>query len=90
MHRHVPSARPDINAAIHLTPRLALPGPIVLLARYVTHRFYEPRKLVFGVSDLDPVVQSIVSLMISLRHKFVKQISTKATNTLLFVFFEKM
>ena len=38
---------------------------------------------------LDPVVQSIVSLMISLRHKFVKQISAKVTNTLLF-FVEKM
>ena len=37
----------------------------------------------------DPVVQSIVSLTISLRHKFVKQISTKVTNTLLF-FVEKM
>ena len=32
----------------------------------------------------DPVVQSIVSLTISLRHKFVKQISAKLTNTLLF------
>ena len=43
------------------------------------------------VSDhiLDPVVQSIVSLTISLRHKFVKQISAKVTNTLLF-FVEKM
>ena len=39
--------------------------------------------------DLDPVVQSIVSLTISLRHKFVKQISAKVTNTLLF-FVEKM
>ena len=37
---------------------------------------------------LDPVVQSIVSLTISLRHKFVKQISAKVTNTLLF-FVEK-
>ena len=36
-----------------------------------------------------PVVQSIVSLTISLRHKFVKQISAKVTNTLLF-FVEKM
>ena len=35
------------------------------------------------------VVQSIVSLTISLRHKFVKQISAKVTNTLLF-FVEKM
>ena len=34
--------------------------------------------------DQDPVVQSIVSLTISLRHKFVKQISAKVTNTLLF------
>ena len=38
---------------------------------------------------LEPVVQSIVSLTISLRHKFVKQISAKVTNTLLF-FVEKM
>ena len=37
----------------------------------------------------DPVVQSIVNLTISLRHKFVKQISAKVTNTLLF-FVEKM
>ena len=36
----------------------------------------------------DPVVQSIVSLTISLKHKFVKQISAKVTNTLLF-FVEK-
>ena len=36
----------------------------------------------------DPVVQSIVSLTISLRHKSVKQISAKVTNTLLF-FVEK-
>ena len=36
-----------------------------------------------------PVVQSIVSLTISLIHKFVKQISAKVTNTLLF-FVEKM
>ena len=34
---------------------------------------------------LDPVVQSIVSLTISLRHNFVKQISAKVTNTLLFL-----
>ena len=38
---------------------------------------------------LEPVVQSIVSLTTSLRHKFVKQISAKVTNTLLF-FVEKM
>ena len=38
--------------------------------------------------DQDPVVQSIISLTISLRHKFVKQISAKVTNTLLF-FVEK-
>ena len=38
---------------------------------------------------LDPVVQSIVSLTISLRHKFVKQLSAKVTHTLLF-FVEKM
>ena len=36
-------------------------------------------------STLGPVVQSIVSLTISLRHKFVKQISAKVTNTLLFL-----
>ena len=36
-----------------------------------------------------PVVQNFVSLTISLRHKFVKQISAKVTNTLLF-FVEKM
>ena len=36
----------------------------------------------------DPVVQSIVSLTISLRHKFVKQVSAKVTNTLL-LFVEK-
>ena len=41
------------------------------------------------IGPLDPVVQSIVSLTISLRHKFVKQISAKVTNTLLF-FVEKM
>ena len=33
-------------------------------------------------NNLDPVVQSIVSLTISLRRKFVKQISAKVTNTL--------
>ena len=38
--------------------------------------------------SLDPVVQSIVSLTISLRHKFVKQILAKVTITLLF-FVEK-
>ena len=32
-----------------------------------------------GVKYLDPVVQGIVSLTISLRHKFVKQISAKVT-----------
>ena len=41
-----------------------------------------------SVAYLDPVVQSIVSLTIWLRHKFVKQISAKVTNTLLF-FVEK-
>ena len=41
------------------------------------------------VFNQDPVVQSIVSLTISLRHKFVKQILAKVTNTLLF-FVEKM
>ena len=43
----------------------------------------------YGHVILEPVVQSIVSLTISLRHKFVKQISAKVTNTLLF-FVEKM
>ena len=41
------------------------------------------------MSDQGPVVQSIVSLTISLIHKFVKQISAKVTNTLLF-FVEKI
>ena len=41
------------------------------------------------IRTLDPVVQSIVSLTILLRHKFVKQISAKVPNTLLF-FVEKM
>ena len=35
-------------------------------------------------ANQDPVVQSIVSLTISLRHKFVKHISAKVTNTVLF------
>ena len=48
-----------------------------------------PSKVFKPGSNLDPVVQSIVSLTISLRHKFVKQISAKVTNTLLF-FVEKM
>ena len=43
----------------------------------------------WDVKHQDLVVQSIVSLTISLRHKFVKQISAKVTNTLLF-FVEKM
>ena len=37
-----------------------------------------------GLSDQGPVVQRVVSLTISLRHKFVKQISAKVINTLLF------
>ena len=45
--------------------------------------------VVFLVYIQERVVQSIVSLTISLRHKFVKQISAKVTNTLLF-FVEKM
>ena len=45
--------------------------------------------LLNAFTNQDPVVQSIVSLTISLRHKFVKQISAKVTNTLLF-FVEKM
>ena len=47
----------------------------------------QPRTSYSGA--LGPVVQSIVSLTISLIHKFVKQISAKVTNTLLF-FVEKM
>ena len=47
------------------------------------------KEQVKSVKNQDPVVQSIVSLTISLRHKFVKQISAKVTNTLLF-FVEKM
>ena len=47
------------------------------------------RNCYFYKTQQDPVVQSIVSLTISLRHKFVKQISAKVTNTLLF-FVEKM
>ena len=54
---------------------------------------YTPKYLIYWATMtpkyLDPVVQSIVSLTISLRHKFVKQISAKVTNTLLF-FVEKM
>ena len=46
-------------------------------------------QIVIILTYQDPVVQSIVSLTISLRHKFVKQISVKVTNTLLF-FVEKM
>ena len=46
-------------------------------------------KLSPELKNQEPVVQSIVSLTISLRHKFVKQISAKVTNTLLF-FVEKM
>ena len=46
-------------------------------------------KMINMIAVQDPVVQSIVSLTISLRHKFVKQISAKVTNTLLF-FVEKM
>ena len=48
-----------------------------------------PALSMLRVAYQDPVVQSIVSLTISLRHKFVKQISAKVTNTLLF-FVEKM
>ena len=50
---------------------------------------FQPSCLNGAMASLDPVVQSIVSLTISLRHKFVKQISAKVTNTLLF-FVEKM
>ena len=44
--------------------------------------------ITFYVNYQDPVVQSIVSLTISLGHKFVKQILAKVTNTLL-LFVEK-
>ena len=50
--------------------------PVDLLHRYI-------------FVDQGPVVQNLVSLTMSLRHKFVKQISAKVTNTLLF-FVEKM
>ena len=56
---------------------------IILFAHYT----FICKFIVF--KEQDPVVQSIVSLTISLRHKFVKQISAKVTNTLLF-FVEKM
>ena len=46
-------------------------------------------KVLTPLKNLDSDVQSIVSLTISLRHKFVKQISAKVTNTLLF-FVEKI
>ena len=46
-------------------------------------------KVLFLFIRQDPVVQSIVSLTISLRHKFVKQLYAKVTNTLLF-FVEKL
>ena len=52
--------------------------------KYLKHKEYNIKS-----HNLDPVVQSIVSLTISLRHKFVKQISAKVTNTLIF-FVEKM
>ena len=58
-----------------------------LMSKIKDATFYDinvPREEILG-----PVVQSIVSLTISLRHKFVKQISAKVTNTLLF-FVEKM
>ena len=68
------------------------------LHRYAAQTFFytETRNLFLpmqeskvNTNNQDPVVQSIVSLTISLRHKFVKQISAKVTNTLLF-FVEKM
>ena len=40
---------------------------------------------ILWLSKLGPVVQNILSLTISLKHKFVKQISVKITNTLLFL-----
>ena len=58
---------------------------------------HEYRRQVFGpvnvnvnVKGQDPVVQSIVSLTISLRHKFVKQISSKVTITILTFFQQKI
>ena len=56
------------------------------IGKIAAHSVYD---MFHGIKYLDPVVQSIVSLTISLRHKFVKQISAKVTNTLLF-FVEKM
>ena len=50
---------------------------------------YSQRVVLKSIRYQEPVVQSIVSLTISLRHKVVKQISAKVTNTLLF-FVEKM
>ena len=51
--------------------------------------FFSRAQLGWKHCFLGPVVESIVSLTISLRHKFVKQISAKVTNTQLF-FVEKM
>ena len=61
---------------------------VILMFEILTKRLLTT-SLVLNNWPQDPVVQSIVSLTISLRHKFVKQISAKVTNTLLF-FVEKM
>ena len=66
-------------AAVRLTESPGT-GKLTLL-RTAPNTFVQSSNIRVG---LDPVVQSIVSLTISLRHKFVKQISAKVTNTLLF------
>ena len=59
------------------------------LSQYVCNNL--ERDVQLNLKNQDPVVQSIVSLTISLRHKFVKQISAKVTNTCTLLFFvEKM
>ena len=68
-----------ISCAIHLS---------ILIFESEIHR-YNPthtdrQSHSFLCINQEPVVQSIVSLTISLRHKFVKQISAKVTNTLIF------
>ena len=77
---------------------MTLPIPAKVLTHVWSYNFYDmtlstgkQRRYMIKVFIiyLDPVVQSIVSLTISLRHKFVKQISAKVTNSLLF-FVEKM
>ena len=93
------------DSTILLVLKFEIPCHLLWLHRLVCARLLtvgrNPRRLEFshpgsciyksssGLKEQDPVVQSIVSLTISLRHKFVKQISAKVTNTLLF-FVEKM